>query len=191
MPSDLQTVENAFGRFVCAIECRLSDSRIKGYGTGLLVWNNLVLTAEHVIAQIRNDVNGPTPWNSIQCTFDYVVNDRQNLKPAGLTSNVVAHSFLYEPEGDDYRYPGLEIEDNIGIDYILVQINRDISAEIVAGTPRGFDLPRRCHPAAIRASAGFTPFGAVGATGDRRSWSGLRSRSSVAENVAAYAAGVR
>jgi hypothetical protein len=47
------------------------------------------------------------------------------------------------------------------------------------------DLPLSCHPAAIRASAGFTPCGAVGATGDRRSWSGLRSRSSVAVKLAA------
>ncbi|WP_156330227.1 LysR family transcriptional regulator, partial [Bosea vaviloviae] len=42
------------------------------------------------------------------------------------------------------------------------------------------DLPLVCHPAAIRASAGFTPCGVGLATGDRRSWSGLRSRSSVA-----------
>jgi hypothetical protein len=47
------------------------------------------------------------------------------------------------------------------------------------------DLPLVCHPAAIRASAGFTPCGAVGATGDRRSWSGLRSRSPVAVKLAA------
>ena len=47
------------------------------------------------------------------------------------------------------------------------------------------DLPLNCHPAAIRASAGFTPCGAVGATGDRRSWSGLRSRSPVAVKLAA------
>lgn len=47
------------------------------------------------------------------------------------------------------------------------------------------DLPLVCHPAAIRASAGFTPCGAVGATGDRRSWSGLRSRSFVAVKLAA------
>jgi hypothetical protein len=38
------------------------------------------------------------------------------------------------------------------------------------------DLPLRCHPAAIRASAGFTPYGADGAKGDRRSWSWLRGR---------------
>ena len=42
------------------------------------------------------------------------------------------------------------------------------------------DLPLNFHPAAIRASAGFTPWGAGGATCDRRSWSGLRSRSHVA-----------
>lgn len=47
------------------------------------------------------------------------------------------------------------------------------------------DLPLVCHPAAIRASAGFTPCGVGLATGDRRSWSGLRSRSSVAVKLAA------
>ena len=47
------------------------------------------------------------------------------------------------------------------------------------------DLPLNFHPAAIRVSADFTPSSAGGATGDRRSWSGLRSRSPVAVNVAA------
>ena len=50
---------------------------------------------------------------------------------------------------------------------------------------KGFDLPPNFHPAAIRASAGFTPWGAGGATCDRRSWSGLRRRSRVAERLAA------
>ena len=48
-----------------------------------------------------------------------------------------------------------------------------------------FDLPLNFHPTAIRASAGFTPWGAGGATCDRRSWSGLRRRSHVAERLAA------
>ena len=47
------------------------------------------------------------------------------------------------------------------------------------------DLPLNFHPKAIRASAGFTPWGAGGATCDRRSWSGLRRRSRVAERLAA------
>jgi hypothetical protein len=47
------------------------------------------------------------------------------------------------------------------------------------------DLPLNFHPAALRASAGFTPWGAGGATCDRRSWSGLRRRSHVAERLAA------
>jgi hypothetical protein len=47
------------------------------------------------------------------------------------------------------------------------------------------DLPLNFHPAAIRVSGFCTPSGAGGATGDRRSWSGLRSRSPVAVNVAA------
>ena len=47
------------------------------------------------------------------------------------------------------------------------------------------DLPLKFHPAAIRASADFTPWGAGGATCDRRSGSGLRSRSHVAGRLAA------
>lgn len=47
------------------------------------------------------------------------------------------------------------------------------------------DLPLNFHPVAIRVSGFCTPIGAGGATGDRRSWSGLRSRSPVAVNVAA------
>ena len=47
------------------------------------------------------------------------------------------------------------------------------------------DLPLNSHPAAVRAAADCAPCGAVGATGDRRSWSGLRSRSPVAVKVAA------
>jgi len=47
------------------------------------------------------------------------------------------------------------------------------------------DLPLNFHPKAIRASADFTPWGAGGATCDRRSWSGLRRRSRVAERLAA------
>jgi hypothetical protein len=54
-----------------------------------------------------------------------------------------------------------------------------------------FDLPLVCHPAAIRASARFASCDAGLATGDRRSWSGLRSRSPVALRLAAKAAGVR
>ena len=38
-----------------------------------------------------------------------------------------------------------------------------------------FDLPLNFHPIAIRACLVDTPFGADGATGDRRSWLGLRS----------------
>jgi transposase-like protein len=47
------------------------------------------------------------------------------------------------------------------------------------------DLPLNFHPLAIRVSAGFTPSGAGVATCDRRSWSGLRSRSHVAVRLAA------
>ena len=47
------------------------------------------------------------------------------------------------------------------------------------------DLPLMFHPAAVRASAVDTPCGAVRATGERRSWSGLRSRAPVAVSVAA------
>jgi hypothetical protein len=47
------------------------------------------------------------------------------------------------------------------------------------------DLPLNVHPVAVRVSGFCTPSGAGGATGDRRSWSGLRSRSPVAVNVAA------
>ena len=50
---------------------------------------------------------------------------------------------------------------------------------------RRTDLPPNFHPAAIGASAGFTPLGAGGATCDRRSWSGLRSRSHIAGRLAA------
>jgi len=42
------------------------------------------------------------------------------------------------------------------------------------------DLTLMFHPAAVRASAVDTPCGAVRATGERRSWSGLRSRAPVA-----------
>ncbi len=52
------------------------------------------------------------------------------------------------------------------------------------------DLPLNFHPTAIRVPFVVTPEGADGATGDRRSWSGLRSRSSVAVRLAAYSAGV-
>jgi hypothetical protein len=55
----------------------------------------------------------------------------------------------------------------------------------IAAAPEAADLPLSCHPAAIGASAGVTPYGAGGATGDRRSWSGLRSRSPVAVRLAA------
>ncbi|WP_455406613.1 hypothetical protein, partial [Rhodopseudomonas parapalustris] len=47
------------------------------------------------------------------------------------------------------------------------------------------DLPLNFHPATVRVSAVFTPVGVCRATGDRRSWSGLRSRSPVAVKVAA------
>jgi hypothetical protein len=38
------------------------------------------------------------------------------------------------------------------------------------------DLPPKFHPVAFRVLLGFTPSGAGGATGDWRSWSGLRAR---------------
>src|SRR6185312_15334155 len=49
----------------------------------------------------------------------------------------------------------------------------------------GSDLPPKFHPAAVRVRPGCTPIGAGGATGDGRSWSGLRSRSPVAVRFAA------
>ena len=49
----------------------------------------------------------------------------------------------------------------------------------------GRDLPPNSHPAAVRVSGFCTPLGVGGATGDRRSWSGLRSRALVAVSVAA------
>lgn len=52
------------------------------------------------------------------------------------------------------------------------------------------DLPLNFHPVTIRDPAFDTPEGADVATGDRRSWSGLRSRSPVAVSLAAYSAGV-
>jgi hypothetical protein len=47
------------------------------------------------------------------------------------------------------------------------------------------DLPLNFHPVAVRVSGFCTPSGAGRATDDRRSWSGLRSRSSVAVRWAA------
>jgi len=49
----------------------------------------------------------------------------------------------------------------------------------------GPDLPPNFHPAAIRVSPGSTQSGAGGVTCDRRSCSGLRSRSHVAVRLAA------
>lgn len=52
-------------------------------------------------------------------------------------------------------------------------------------------LPLNFHPVATRVPVFDTPEGADVATSDRRSWSGLRSRSPVAMRLAAYSAGVR
>jgi hypothetical protein len=46
----------------------------------------------------------------------------------------------------------------------VCELNREMARMVV-------DLPLNFHPRAIRASAGFTPWGAGGATCDRRSWS--------------------
>jgi hypothetical protein len=61
--------------------------------------------------------------------------------------------------------------------------SRSLSARITSY--RDDDLPLNLHPRAIRASAGFEPWGAGGATCDRRSWSGLRRRSRVVGRLAA------
>ena len=60
-----------------------------------------------------------------------------------------------------------------------------IDQEKIIAYRMGGDLPLNFHPVAVRVSGFCTPSGAGGATGDRRSWSGLRSRSPVAVNVAA------
>ena len=60
-----------------------------------------------------------------------------------------------------------------------------VPERLVTDDLRSYDLPLNFHPKAIRASAGFKPWGAGGATCDRRSWSGLRRRSRVAERLAA------
>ena len=64
-----------------------------------------------------------------------------------------------------------------------------IAAEVMLAVreiqPHGPDLPLYFHPAAVRVSGFCTPSGADGATDERRSWSGLRSRSSVAVRWAA------
>src|ERR1700730_5742050 len=56
---------------------------------------------------------------------------------------------------------------------------------VYGGCCESIDLPLNFHPAAIRVSAGVTRAGAGRATCDRRSWSGLRSRSHVAVRLAA------
>ena len=80
------------------------------------------------------------------------------------------------------------LERMIGLtgDEIRTAVHRQVAYQaIMRGALRNSDLPLNVHPAAIRASAGFTPLGAGGATCDRRSWSGLRSRSHVAGRLAA------
>ena len=72
---------------------------------------------------------------------------------------------------------------------------RETSVVHVVGRPRDVgdaggdrdlrDLPLNFHPAAVRVSEFCTPCGAGEATGDRRSWSVLRSRASVAVRLAA------
>jgi hypothetical protein len=64
-------------------------------------------------------------------------------------------------------------------------ISHGLKKEYSIITNAEIDLPLNFHPAAIRVWGFCTPSGAGGATGDRRSWSGLRSRSPVAVNVAA------
>ena len=70
--------------------------------------------------------------------------------------------------------------------FVLGNLEAALSEEPRPGANRKLsDLPLNFHPAAIRVSGGFTPLGAGGATCDRRSWSGLRRRSRVAERLAA------
>jgi hypothetical protein len=77
--------------------------------------------------------------------------------------------------------------EELGLEFVLLG-NPAIK---LCGSPAGAqqvapsDLPLNFHPAAVRVSAFCTPSGAGGATDDRRSWSGLRSRSSVAVRWAA------
>lgn len=49
----------------------------------------------------------------------------------------------------------------------------------------GRDLPLNLHPAAVRASAGFTPSGAGGAMCGRPDWSGLPGRPRIAARLPA------
>ena len=63
-----------------------------------------------------------------------------------------------------------------GNDRRLEEIQRKASADVVTVEKVDrIDLPLKFHPAAIRALGCFAPRGAEIATGDRRSWSGLRS----------------
>jgi hypothetical protein len=80
---------------------------------------------------------------------------------------------------------GFQLDYVVGTIYYAVDRNITYHSFHFCGKAKEFDLPLNIHPAAIRASAGFTPWGACGATCDRRSWSGLRRRSHVAERLAA------
>ena len=93
------------------------------------------------------------------CVFAYkdkpLINLNQYFNRLGLSSDVTPHSLRHS----------------------LASLAADM------GMPD--DLPLNIHPKAIRAWAGFTPWGAGGATCDRRSCSGLRRRSRVVERLAA------
>jgi ribonuclease BN (tRNA processing enzyme) len=83
----------------------------------------------------------------------------------------------------DALFPGMErMIPKFDLEFVEIETASERSLGPINVTT---DLPPNFHPVAVRVSGVCTPAGAVGATGDRRSWSGLRSRSSVAVNAAA------
>ena len=81
------------------------------------------------------------------------------------------------------------IATDLGIDYRQL-IDGDCEqlrrlSQLSAASQDTLDLPLNFHPAAIRASAGFTPSGAGGAMCGRPGWSGLPGRPRIAMRLAA------
>jgi hypothetical protein len=88
--------------------------------------------------------------------------------------------------GIGWEYVHVCIDDASRIAFVQVMADqRKESAAAFLEAAIAYDLPLNFDPKAIRASAGFTPWGAGGATCDRGSWSGFRSRSRVVERLAA------
>lgn len=107
-----------------------------GYGTGVLISKNTVLTNHHVLASTMDGAGKLTA--PVSCLFDHKKSEQAYATPARRVS-VAAVLISSTPASEDYKPDEIATNPN-QLDYALISLNEDIGDEpiVPGGDARGF-----------------------------------------------------